>query len=67
MLIHHGTADRAVDISESEFLIAQLESAKKKKDRDYFVEKYEDEGHGFTGDALTKSRNVTVEFIEKML
>ena len=67
VLIHHGTADRSVDISESEFLVAELEAIKKKKDRDYFVEWYKGEGHGFTGAALTESRDATVEFVKKAL
>lgn len=67
VLIHHGTADSLVPMSESEFLVAQLESSKKKKDRDYFVEWYKDQGHGFTGDALARSRKATVEFVEKTL
>lgn len=67
LLIHHGTKDPLVPFSESEYLVAQLEKAGKKKDRDFFFEAYEGEGHGFKGAALTKSRDATIEFISKTL
>ncbi len=66
-LILHGTKDPLVDISESEHLVAQLDAAGKNKGRDYVFERYEGEGHGFKGPALTKSRDLTVEFIKKAL
>ena len=67
VLICHGIKDPLVKLSVSLDLVAQLEKAGKKKDRDYFFEKYKDEGHGFKDPALTKSRVRTVEFITKML
>ena len=67
VLIFHGADDRVVYPSESAYLVAQLESVKKKKGSDYIFESYEGEGHGFKGPKLTKSRVRTVEFIKKML
>ena len=67
VLIFHGTEDHVVYPSESAYLMAQLESAKKKKGSDYIFESYKGEGHGFKDPALTKSRVETVKFITKML
>ena len=67
VLIFQGTEDHVVYPSESAYLVAQLESAKKKKGSDYIFESYKGEGHGFKEPALTKSRVETVKFITKML
>ena len=63
VLILHGSADSLVSPSESEHLVAQLESAGKTKGRDYRFTMYEGEGHGFKGAALAKSRDETIEFV----
>ena len=65
--IHHGTKDQLVDINESEYLVAELDAARKQPDRDYFVNWYPNEGHGFKGAALGKSRDATVAFMSSML
>ena len=67
VLIFHGTDDRLVAPSESHHLVAQLESAGKKKGQGYVFESYQGQGHGFKGAALAKSRDETVEFVNKML
>jgi dienelactone hydrolase len=67
LLILHGTKDQLVPPEESQYLIKQLEAAGKKKDRDFFFNSYEGEGHGFKGPKLTESRDATVQFIGKML
>jgi dienelactone hydrolase len=67
VLIQYGTADRLVLPAESEHLIKELHRAGKKKDRDYFFDSYDGEGHGFKEPALTKSRNAAVEFIKNTL
>ena len=67
VLILHGTKDPLVSPDESKYLVAQLEAVGKKKNRDYFFQLYEDEGHGFKGAALTKSRVASVEFIKRIL
>jgi dienelactone hydrolase len=67
LLIHHGMDDEFVRPSQSEHLEAQLERVGKKKGTDFHLEKYPKQGHGFTGDALTKSRAATVAFfVEKL-
>jgi len=67
VLILHGGADHLVFPTESEYLVAQLEAAGKKKDRDYFFERYEKQGHGFKEPDLTKSRNRAIDFIKKAI
>ncbi len=67
LLILHGTEDKLVLPSESEQIVAHLESAGKKKGRDFRFTRYEGEGHGFKGAALVKSRDETVEFINKSI
>ena len=65
--IHHGTTDPLVDKNESEYLVAELVAARKKLDRDYFVNWYPNEGHGFKGAALSKSRDATIKFMSSVL
>ena len=65
--IHHGTDDDLVKKTESEYLVAELIAAKKQLGRDYFVEWYDKEGHGFKGAALNKSRDATVKFMNTVL
>ena len=67
VLIQHGTADRLVPPTESDHLAGELERVGKRKDRDYFLDLYEGEGHGFKEPALTRSRNRTLEFVDKAL
>jgi acetyl esterase/lipase len=67
VLIHHGTDDRVVSISESKRLVDRLVAAGKTEHKDYEFFEYKGQGHGFTGEDLTKSRDATVAFIEKML
>jgi dienelactone hydrolase len=67
VLIQHGTDDPIVSQSESVHLVNELNRAGKKKDVDYFFQFYEGEGHGFKEPALTKSRNMTLEFVGKFL
>jgi dienelactone hydrolase len=67
VLIQHGTADTLVPTAESDHLARELERVGKSKDRDYFLELYEGEGHGFKEPALTRSRNRTLEFVDKTL
>lgn len=67
VLILHGSADRMVPPSDSAHLVAQLESAGKKKGRDYRFSSYAGEGHGFKGAAMVKSRDEAAEFIENTI
>jgi dienelactone hydrolase len=67
VLIHHGTDDRVVPISESKRLIDRLKASGKTEHKDYEFVQYMGQGHGFTGVGLTNSRDRTVAFIEKML
>jgi dienelactone hydrolase len=65
--IHHGKDDRRVSPSESTFLIEELDRVGKTLDRDYFVNWYAHEGHGFKEPALTTSRDATVKFMTTTL
>lgn len=67
LLVHHGVDDRLVTPTHSDYLKSQLESAGKKQGRDFRIETYTGQGHGFTGEALTKSRAATVEFLAETL
>ena len=67
VLIQHGTADSLVPPTESDYLARELELVGKGKDRDYFLDLYEGEGHRFKEPALTRSRNRTLEFVDKAL
>ena len=67
LLILHGSEDRLVPPGDSAHLVAQLESAGKKKGRDFCFTEYAGEGHGFKGAALAKSRDQTIDFIEKTI
>jgi len=67
VLILHGSEDRTVPPSESAHLVAQLDSAGKKKGQDYRFTTYQGEDHGFKGAALAKSRDETIDFIEKTI
>jgi dienelactone hydrolase len=67
LLIHHGLADELVPPQHSEYLKAQLEAAGKRDPADFHLETYPQQGHGFTGEALAKSRSATVSFLLKHL
>ena len=67
LLVHHGRDDGLVEPKHTDHLKAQLESARKTNGKDFHIELYDRQGHGFTGDALTKSRRSTVDFFVKHL
>jgi dienelactone hydrolase len=67
ILIQHGKDDSFVLPDESDYLARELDRVGKIKDRDYFFDLYAGESHGFKEPALTKSRDRTIEFIDKML
>jgi dipeptidyl aminopeptidase/acylaminoacyl peptidase len=67
LLIHHGLADGLVRPQQSAHLKTQLVGAGKRDGTDFHLETYKDQGHGFTGEALTKSRAATVAFFLKNL
>jgi dienelactone hydrolase len=67
VLIHHGTADTLVPISESLGLVAELRAAGKTEGLNYTFIKYPGQGHGFTGPALDASRSATIRFIEPIV
>jgi dienelactone hydrolase len=63
LLIHHGLADKPVEPFHSEHLMSELKKAGKVKGKDFHFEPYKDQGHGFTGNDLTKSRAKTVDAV----
>lgn len=65
--VHHGKADTRIPLSETHHLQTQLAQAGKKPDVDFWVKTYDGQGHGFTGDALTQSRDATVRFLASTL
>jgi dienelactone hydrolase len=79
VLVHHGTADR-LPIENSRHLARELEKAGRTLSRetfgtpspapgatsDRYIE-YPGEKHGFTGAALTSSRDTTIEFLDQHL
>ncbi len=67
VLIHHGTADKDVDFRNSTALVSELVKAGKIEGKDFVFREYKDQGHGFTGEALTASRDATVGFVEEWL
>ena len=67
LLMHHGLDDGLVTPQYSEHLKTLLQRAGKKDGTDFHLETYEHQGHGFTGEALTKSRAATVAFFVKTL
>lgn len=67
VLIFHGAKDPLVDPSESAFLVAQLESAGRKRGTGFTYEAVPGEGHGFHGAALKKSRDEMIAFITRVL
>lgn len=67
LLMHHGLADDLVKPQHSEYVKTQLEGVGKRDPADFHLETYPQQGHGFTGEALTKSRSATVSFCLKHL
>jgi dienelactone hydrolase len=67
LLIHHGLDDGLVTPQHSKHVKSELEGVGKKDPADFHLETYEHQGHGFTGDALAKSRDATVAFFVKQL
>nr|WP_254798646.1 dienelactone hydrolase family protein [Sphingobium sp. AS12] len=67
VLIFHGSVDKFVDPSESEFLVQQLEAAGRAEGTGYNYELVEGQGHGFKGAALTESRDKTTKFLTDSL
>jgi carboxymethylenebutenolidase len=66
-LIFHGAADALVPPAESARLASGLDAAGRTKGVDYFHEVYPGQGHGFSGAALTRSRDRTREFLQTIL
>ena len=67
LLMHHGQGDELVPPRNSEHVKKQLEGVRKKDPEHFHLEIYPGQGHVFTGDALTKSRDATVAFFVKQL
>jgi dipeptidyl aminopeptidase/acylaminoacyl peptidase len=65
--VFHGTDDSLVPIGESEYAVAQLKAAGKIEGRDYVFKPVKGQGHGFTGLALTQSRDGAVAFFTQQL
>ena len=67
VLIHHGDQDKDVPIAHSTHLVEKLKAAGKVQGRDYRLATYPGQAHGFTGSALSDSRDATVAFCEGFL
>ena len=65
--MHHGTADTLVPIAHSDYVVGHLRAVGKIEHRDFELIRYKDEGHGFKGDALKRSRESTTQFVAKQL